>query len=182
MHRPIICFAAPLLLISLTVECRASNVPPALYNKTISLSWTIQMTVKTLDGGTKAYNAPRQRTIYISDKGRLFVRERRLDGSGKMLNVEEREPGNNTNFTGNASSLRFDRNQLVAITGQIDGANITRVSFSPDFSSCSMTWGAGKSRTGRVTWKGSDGNTYELVSATSSGGSCNIQAGNGLAN
>ena len=162
---------------------QAGAVPLALFNKTITLTWNIQMSVKSAGGGgVKTIIAQRERVVYISDKGRLFVRERRGGGRGDLSHVEERAPGNSTNYTGNPSSLRFEGNELVAITGQVNGANIMRASFDQRFSSCSMTWMAGKSPSGQTTWKGSDGATYEIVSATAGAMSCSIKAGNAFAN
>jgi hypothetical protein len=160
---------------------QAGAVPSALLNKTITLTWNIQMSVKTAGGAVKTIVALRERIVYISDKGRLFVRERRGNGRGALNQVEERAPGNSTNYTGNPSSLRFEGNELVAITGQVNGANIMRVSFDQSFSSCSMTWMAGKSLSGQTTWKGSDGATYDIVSATAGAMSCSIKSGNAFA-
>jgi hypothetical protein len=161
---------------------QAGAVPSALYNKTITLTWNIQMSVKNAGGAVKTIVTPRERVVYISDKGRLFVRERRSDGRGALNQIEERAPGNSTNYTGNPSSIRFEGNDLVAITGQVNGANITRASFDQSFSSCSMTWMAGKSPTGQTTWKGTDGASYDILSATAGAMSCSIKSGNAFAN
>jgi hypothetical protein len=161
---------------------QAGAIPSALFNKTITLTWNIQMSVKNAGGAVKTIVAPRERVVYISDKGRLFVRERRPDGRGALNQVEERAPGNSTNYTGNPSSIRFEGNELVAITGQVNGANVMRASFDQSFSSCSMKWMAGKSTSGQTTWKGSDGASYDIVSATAGAMSCSIKSGNAFAN
>jgi hypothetical protein len=159
----------------------AGAVPAELYNKTVTLTWNIQMSVRNVSGAVSTIVAPRERTVYISDKGRLFVRERRPDSRGRLTEIEERAPNNSTNYTGNPSSIRFEGNQLVAITGQVSGANIMRASFDPSFSSCSMTWMAGKNASGHTIWKGSDGASYDILSATAGATSCNIRAGNAFA-
>jgi hypothetical protein len=161
---------------------QAGAVPTELYGKTITLTWNIQMSVKNAGGAVKTIVAPRERVVYISDKGKLFVRERRPDGRGSLNQIEERAPGNSTNYTGNPSSARFEGNELVAITGQVNGANMMRASFDRSFSSCSMTWMAGKSTSGHTTWKGSDGASYDIVSATAGAMSCSIRSGNAFAN
>jgi hypothetical protein len=161
---------------------QAGAVPSALFNKTIALTWNIQMSVKNAGGTVKTFAAPRERVVYISDKGRLFVRERRPDGRGALNQVEERASGNSTNYTGNPSSIRFEGDELVAITGQVNGANMMRASFDQSFSNCSMRWMAGKSASGQTTWKGSDGVSYDIVSATAGAMSCSIKSGNAFAN
>jgi hypothetical protein len=160
---------------------QAGAVPTELRGKSIILAWSIQMSVKNAAGAVKTFNAPRERIVYVSDKGQLFVRERRPDGRGSLSQIEERAPGNSTNYTGNASSIHFEGNVLVAITGQVNGANMMRASFDPGFSSCSMTWMAGKSTSGHTTWKGSDGVSYDIVSATAGGMSCSVRSGNAFA-
>jgi hypothetical protein len=66
--------------IAISVESSlAGAVPAELYNKTVTLTWNIQMSVRNASGAVSTIVAPRERTVYISDKGRLFVRERRPD-------------------------------------------------------------------------------------------------------
>jgi hypothetical protein len=171
-----LCFA-----VSVIDSSQAGGAPPALYNKTVTLSWNILMSARTPDGAVKNISAARERVVYISDKGNLFVRERRGDGRGNLNQVENREPGNTKNYTGNSSAIRFEGNQLVAITGQVSGANLMRATFDSSFSSCTMTWMAGKSGSGHTVWKGSDGVSYDIISATPGTTSCSIRAGNAFA-
>jgi hypothetical protein len=166
----------------LSVQALAGAVPPALLNKTITLTWNIRVSFRKAGGTVSTIDAPRERVVYVSDKGRLFVREKRTVGRGPLDHVEERAPGNSANYTGNASTIHFEGNQLVAITGQVDGANIMRATFDSAFSSCSMEWMSGKSGSGHRLWKGLDGANYEIVSASPGAMSCNIRAGNAFAN
>jgi hypothetical protein len=159
----------------------AGAVPAALYNKTITLSWNIQMSVRNASGAISTFVAQRERVVYVSGQGRLFVRERRQN-HGQLNQVEERAPGNSTNYTGNRSDIRFEGNELVAITGQVSGANMMRATFDSSFSSCTMTWMSGKNSSGHTIWKGSDGATYDIISATAGAMSCNIRDGNAFAN
>jgi hypothetical protein len=182
MKRWMILFCVALCGAAMPVDrSLAGGAPTALYNKTITLSWNILMSARTPDGAVKNISASRERVVYVSDKGNLFVRERRPDGRGNLSQIENREPGNSKNYTGNSSAIRFEGNQLVAITGQVSGANLMRATFDSSFSSCTMTWMSGKSGSGHTIWKGSDGVSYDIVSATAGAMSCTIQAGNAFA-
>jgi hypothetical protein len=182
MKRWIVLFSIALCSTVASVDgSLAGGAPTALYNKTITLSWNILMSVRNAGGAVKNIVAPRERVVYISDKGNLFVRERRPDGHGGLNHLEERAPGNSTNYTGNSSAIRFEGNQLVAITGQVSGANMMRATFDSSFSSCTMTWMSGKNSSGPTIWKGSDGVSYDIVSATAGAMSCSIRAGNAFA-
>src|SRR5450756_704247 len=77
---------------------QAGAVPTELYGKSITLIWNIQMSVKNAGGAVKTIVAPRERVVYISDKGKLFVREKRPDARGTLSQIEERAPGNSTNY------------------------------------------------------------------------------------
>ncbi len=72
---------------------------------------------------------------YVSDKGICLFARRAWTVAKTSNQIEEREPGNTKNYTGNSSAIRFEGNQLVAITGQVSGANLMRATFDSSFSS-----------------------------------------------
>lgn len=146
--------------------------PAQLYNKTISVSFSVSIEGKGSDGST--VNHPRQssRLIYVSSQGRVFSRA--LRSNGRNSETKERGPGE--------GGLQFAGNQLVGTLPFISGASRLTISFDPSFQSCSGQIIQGTESGKPFIWKGLNGVTYTATGKPNvSGVSCSIRDGNALA-
>jgi hypothetical protein len=151
----------------------ALAAPPQLFNKTITISWTEAVRQKATDGHLYNNRVTRQRTVYVSSAGRLFVRSNNRSNGGE-LNIEH-GPRDAT-----VGSLNFQGNLLVGYGVNPGSARQLSVKFDSSFSSCTATVVWGKSGPTQ-TWRGYDGVIYEILSVSVTGSNCSIQEGNAFA-
>jgi hypothetical protein len=143
----------------------AGDAPPQLYSKTITVSYSA-----TMAGGTLAA----QRVIYVSSKGRIFVRRTR---SGGGVSDSKDLPLENYSYSGGRiigyhpfSGERFREGS---------GAQQVTISFDPSFHTCTASLRYGKSSGQPYRIRVPNGKIYSSDSApTVSGISCAIKDGN----
>jgi hypothetical protein len=153
----------------------AVAAPSQLLNKTVITSATISANATADDGTVTRFPRTVQRTIYISSKGRIFVRVSRSVGQRS----ETRERGPET--TG--SAFRFQGNKLVGVLKLPSGASQMVIDFDAGFTSCTMSFLFGRESGQAIRFKGLNGKTYTQQGKFSvSGQSCSIRAGNPFAN
>lgn len=152
----------------------ALAVPAQLYNKTVTVSATISVNAVADDG--TSVNRPRtvQRIIYISTKGRLFVRvERQV---GKRSTSAERGP------EVTSKAFRFEGSKLVGVLKFPSGAAQMVISFDSGFTSCSTSMLFGRENGQGIRFRGLNGKMYTQQGAFNvSGQSCSIRDGNPFA-
>jgi hypothetical protein len=162
----------------------ARAAPPQLYNKTVSIGWSVQSTQRDPGGQEKAVSSNIQYTVYVSSAGRLFERSSRA--VGKRVGSSDSEPGAGQTKMGEARGLRFEGNNLVAnrsyAGGGGSGAMRAVVSFDSSYSSCSVSVTHGKENGGVIKRKGLDGVVREMRTMTVTGTNCSVRAGNAFAN
>jgi len=152
----------------------ALAAPAQLLNKTITVSATISVNAVADDG--TSVNRPRtvQRTIYISSKGRLFVRVERQVGNRSTTN--ERGPEETS------KAFRFDGAKLVGVLKFQSGAAQMVISFDGGFGSCSTSIIFGREGGQGIRFKGLNGKMYTQQGAFNvSGQSYSIREGNPFA-
>ena len=165
-------FAVTMVAATLAVPALAV-VPPQVMNKTITISYTISGENKNAEGQEHSFSAQLSRIIYVSSSGRLFVRWR--TASGKFSRGADVAPGEgHANFS-------FHGDRLVGVIPFKSGARQITVIFDASFSRCTASIIEGHSAGGVIRWIGSDGEMYEIISATTSTPSCSIQSGNAFA-
>jgi hypothetical protein len=136
----------------------AADAPAQLYSKTITVSYSA-----TLGGGTLAA----QRIIYVSSKGRIFVRRTR--GSGGASDSKDVNLGN----------YSYSGGRIIGYQPMGSGAQQTTISFDPSFRTCNASLRYGKSFGQPYRVVVPNGKTYSSDSApTVSGISCAIKDGN----
>ena len=151
----------------------AHAAPKQLYNKTVIITWSESTSQKAPDGRTVTPVIASERRVYVSSAGRLFVSGKRSNPGSGLGNRMERGPGEGAG----EGVLSFQGNQLVG-TGAFHGfARRVVATFDPGFSSCNVTVVYGRSG-GASTWKGFDGQTYEVLSISVPSASCSIRDGN----
>jgi len=165
------------LLVSSSESVHAA--PQQVLNKTISWSYTVQSTLRDLDGKTRSVQAGINYTVYVSSAGRFFERSSRSSG-GKTQGGDQ-GVGATQNGIGEARDIHFEGNKLVSLRGYATGAARTIVSFDSSFSSCTVDLIVGREN-GVIRRKGIDGVTREILSSSMSGQSCSIRQGNAFAN
>jgi hypothetical protein len=164
--------AVTAVVAALAVPASAA-VPPQVMNKTITISYTVSGENKNSEGREHGFSARLSRIIYVSSSGRLFVRCR--TAAGKFSRGADVAPGEgHANFS-------FQGSRLVGIVPFVEGARQVTVTFDASFSSCTASIIEGHSAGGVIRWIGSDGEMYEVISATTSPPSCTIQSGNAFA-
>jgi len=160
----------------------AAGAPPALFNKTISLSWSQSIVQRSDDGRTVTPTVNHRRTIYISSQGRIFTRAVRSINNRQFSGSKTGQlaPGDTRGYAGGAVSVAFQGGELVGTQAHVSGAGQFRASFDSAFTSCKVRLIYGRSG-GNMRWKGLDGRMYEALSSTASGESCSIANGNAFA-
>jgi hypothetical protein len=147
--------------------------PPQLYDKAISVSFSVAVNARAEDGSSAQ---PRQvaRTIYVSSKGRLFTRLSRQAGR----NSQTLERGPETT----AGAFRFQGNNLIGVLKLPSGASQLTITFDPSYSSCSASVAYGRESGRAVKFTGLNGKTYTMEGKPSvSTVSCSIRQGNPFA-
>lgn len=158
---------------ALLLPCMDAQAAPAqLYNKTVSIAFSVSANAVAEDG-TMA-NRPRsvQRTIYISSKGRVFSRAERQAGRG--ADTVERGPEST------AGAFRFEGNRMVGVNANfVGGAAQMVVTFDSGFSSCTASVVFGREAGKAFKFKGLDGKNYTTTGVpTATTPSCSIREGN----
>jgi hypothetical protein len=158
--------------------------PPQLYNKTVSIGWTVQSTLRDPDGKERGNTTNISYVVYVSNAGRLFERTSRSDG--KRSKTGDNAPGANQTKGGEARGLHFEGNNLVVNRGYSgsggSGAMRAVVSFDSSYSSCLVNVTHGKEGGSVIKRKGLDGVVRELLSLNVTGTSCSVREGNAFAN
>ncbi len=161
-----------------TPSLAAGGAPPALYNKTINLSWTYSGVGTRPDGKTGNFTVAVSQTIYISSAGREFARSKFQ--SARRTAGKDIGPGDTTGAQGFARADRFVGNQMIGVTVWASGARQMVVTFDPGYTSCSVSVRVGKEGGAGLRVKRSEG-TYTISSLSTSGATCSIQNGNAFA-
>ncbi|MCS3731707.1 hypothetical protein [Bradyrhizobium betae] len=158
--------------------CSANAAPQQLYGKGIHIQYTVTATIETPRGphsGTSSVD----RTIYVSNTGRLF--ERAVWSTRGARGVSDNSPGATTNKAGEARGMSFRGNELVAHIAYLSGAGRMTIHFDPTFSTCDgeLVFGAepGKAMSRRAI--GGSG-TFQFRSLQPSRITCSVTAGNPL--
>lgn len=166
-------FPALLLLLSAT-PVLADAVPDALKNRTVTIGWTANNTLRAESGNVISRSVQVRRQIYISSAGRTFVRFEA--NSGPMSRTKEFGPGESAG--GRARELRFSGGKLVGSTEFASGAAQLVISFDAGYSGCSVDVTFGRSGGAPIRRRGLNGVMYELLKSEISGRTCGIRDGN----
>jgi hypothetical protein len=152
----------------------ANGVPAQPLNKTIHISYALNVTSKTPDRRVSNNARNVSRTIYISSLGRIFVRRSAAQVGGRASETNDKGPGEST--------MRFQNGTLVGIVPYIQGASQATITFGSGFQSCTVNVLIGKDNGKPLKWKSLDGVTLEALGPmTVSGQSCSIRDGNAFA-
>ena len=152
----------------------ASAAPAQLLNKTVTTSATFSVNAVADDGTNSTMPRTVQRTIYVSSKGRIFMRVSRSAGRGS--DTRERSPEE----TG--QNMRFQGSKLVGVLKFPSGAAQMVVDFDAGFSSCTVNFLFGREGGQAIRFKGLNGKMYTQQGSFSvSGQSCSIREGNPFA-
>lgn len=103
----------------------AGTPPKQLFNKTITVGFAVSAQGQ---GGTLQV----QRKIYVSEKGRIFVRGQRTAGNS-----------GDTNYVG-PGGYQYSNGVIKGVHQMADFANLLTITFDPSFSSCDATLAVGK--------------------------------------
>jgi hypothetical protein len=162
-------------LIAFPCAVKAASVPTALYDKAISVSFSVSSNA-VCDNGRAGVPRHVQRTIYISSKGRIFSETQSRLG-GNVAETVQRSPENRT------MNFRFEGNRLIGVsTHFVSGANQLVVSFDPAFQTCTATMQFGHESGKDFKFRGVGGEMCTVTGApTASTPSCSIRAGNPFA-
>jgi len=167
----------PVLWIAATLLSTASNVlaaPPQLYNKTITVSWTVTPNARGDDGSVLTTPGKQGAIIFISTKGRIFVRGTRE--AGRYAASKDFAPQDAAN------TLHFQGSKLVGARNVEGGANQMVISFDTGYQSCSVSVLFGREGGRAYRWKALDGKMYTQQGPfVVSGQSCSVREGNPFA-
>jgi hypothetical protein len=149
--------------------------PFQLLNKSITVSMSVTIPAKSMDGTLSTRQRSIQRKIYISSQGRLFVKTAMRARRGASDSEAGPDDGGN--------NLHFVGNRLVGTRALISGANQLTISFDPSFQSCTADMVIGTESGKPRVWKTLSGETVTATGkAVVSAVSCSIQEGNVFAN
>ncbi len=171
---------APLILVALFIVplSRAhAAAPQQLYNKTIQINWTAQITEHGADGKTMTPQLSASRTIYVSSAGRLFVRASRTNVRSGQSQGNDLAPGATRTNAGEARGMRFEGNKLIAVVAFPQGAGQMVATFDASYASCNVDVVYGR-EAGGMRRQGVNGVMYTIDSISVSGQSCSIREGN----
>jgi hypothetical protein len=164
----------------------AGGPPPALHNKSISLSWTELRDQKFPDGRSNSRVVAVNRGIYVSSKGRMFQRMSRVMTTNRGRPIAEggisSAPDGSkiraikNNYT---SVYQFKGHTMSSVTPYESGARLITVTFDESFASCRLEVVHGKERGAPgLVLHGIRGGLYMLTSISISGASCSVRDGN----
>jgi hypothetical protein len=167
-----IAVAAAALLASAGASLAAP--PSQLYNKAISISFSVTANAVADDGTTTSRPRQVQRTFYISTKGRIFSRADRQ--VGRYGQTVERAPEQT------AANFRFEGNRMIGVLPLQSGASQLSITFDSGFQSCTAAVIFGRESGKAFKFKGLDGKNYTATGVpTASAPSCSIRDGNPFA-
>jgi hypothetical protein len=153
----------------------AASAPPQLHNKTIRISFSVSIEARAQDGTMTKVPRSVDRVIYVSTKGRVFVRSSRR--AGRYSSEAERGPGVTS------GSFRFSGNRMIGTMRFISGAGQLTVTFNPTFTGCTAEGILGHEAGKAFTFKGLNGKTYTALGRPNiSGQTCSVSDGNPFAN
>jgi hypothetical protein len=152
----------------------AAAAPAQLYNKAISIAFSVTANAVADDGTTTSRPRQVQRTFYISSKGRIFSRaDRQVGRRGETV---ERAPEQT------AGNFRFDGNRMIGVLPFPSGASQLTITFDSGFQSCAANIVFGRESGKAFKFKGLDGKNYTATGVpTASTPSCSIRDGNPFA-
>ena len=161
-------------LVSLAGPADAANVPAALHNKSISISYMTNLNGVS-DRGTTSNPSTTMHTIYISDAGRLFSKREAFRGSSSQTGHGDPEQ--------TARAFRFEGNRLIGTRQQLGGgATQLTISFDQGFQSCTASVQHGRESGKPYQWRGLQGELFTAKELpTTSTPTCSIRAGNAFA-
>lgn len=157
-----------------------AEAPRQLYNKTIQINWTAQVTEHGADGKTVTPQISASRTIYVSSAGRIFIRASRTNTKSGQSKGGDLAPGATTTGAGEATGARFVGNKLIETAAFPQGAGQLIATFDASYSSCSVNLIYGRD-VGGMKRRGINGVMYTVDSISVSGQSCSIRDGNPFA-
>jgi len=160
MTRTISNLCIALTLAATTTHALAASAPPQLYNKTITVSFSL--TSRGAPGSLAV-----QRLIYVSSKGRIFVRgSRSTRAASDSADVA-------------AGAYRYEGGRIIGHYTMADHANQLTITFDPGFQSCnaSLRFGKSSGKSYRTTAPGGMTTVSDTAPAVS-GLSCSIRDGN----
>ncbi|HZP75596.1 MAG TPA: hypothetical protein VFB45_05585 [Pseudolabrys sp.] len=162
--------------------------PPALYNKTISVSYSESKDLRGVDGDTRHRIVHGQIEIFVSSQGRVFRRAARqavgMHGSrSKIVNElgRSRGPDGNEIKTANVrynGELAFNGRSITISTKFESGMRRVTIQFDGGFSSCTaaVTYGKEGGAPGLVH-HGMNGRLYAATNISASTPTCSITSG-----
>ncbi len=167
---------AAVFLTLVALPCWAVDVPPDLFNKTITVSYTVTIPARRSDGRAVPAVRNSSRTIYISNAGRVFARVSRIDGR-RFSETKEAAPGDQAN------SYRFEGGTLVGVMPFSSGAAQMTIAFdSAGGQTCNAKIVMGRDSGKPLRFKGVSGMMYEATGpGTVSNMKCKIRSGNAFA-
>jgi hypothetical protein len=167
----LICFA------SRPVE--AQTAPQQLLGKSIILRWTVNVVNKGEDGQIHSGPIHYERLAYVSEAGRVFVRD--VANTGQATRLRETSPGMNQSRAGYLHEAQFVGTSLVIIVSYVQGASRQTVSFNANYRACTASFVFAKEGGKPFRWLSMpDLQPRELLSSTVSGSTCSITDGNVL--
>lgn len=173
-----ICFSIALLILVSGVAC-AQVAPSGLLNKTITFSFTNNVTLREPEGRTVNRQASISYTDYVSSAGRIFQRSSR--SVGRRSRSADKEPDKARQAGGEVHTNRFEGNKLVIMNSYAEGAVRMVVSFDPAFSTCTVDVMLGKEGGGTIKRRGLDGVIREILTYDVTNKTCTIRDGNPFA-
>lgn len=149
----------------------AAAAPSQLANKTITVSWTATASGTAEDGSPITRPLVVQRVIYVSSKGRVFVRSNR--SAGNIADSSDKGP----EVTG--GTYRVEGGRIVGFSKMQGGAVQIAVTFDSSLQSCSLNVQVGRSSNEPYKTKAPNGKIYTLRGTPSlSAMNCSIRDGN----
>jgi hypothetical protein len=151
----------------------AGGAPAQLYNKSIDVFWGENTSNKKVADGTVVNSSNRlELVVYVSSMGRPFVRF--TSGNNYHSRTGEFGPevaGGHANFNGNTL--------VMAAQNKTGVARQITVNFDANFSGCTASVMSGKTGAS-PTWKGFDGQPYQVLAVNVGSSSCSIKDGNAV--
>ncbi len=168
--------AVSLLSLLLLGPALGENAPSQLMRKSIQLSWTDARVERLESGRRVTMNQTSKVKLYVSDMGRIFSQfNRSVDRGG---GGQSRKDMDISGSSGRTLIFHAEGNTLIADQISTGGARRVTVTFSEDFTTCSINVIHGKS--GARTRHRDLANTQwlELLSIKVTSTSCNVTSGN----
>jgi hypothetical protein len=161
-------------LVIMPLAATAKAAPQQILNKTVVVTFGHHTPAKGTDGSTNTGTRSWTQQIYISEKGRLFVKAVARDGPRAVPDRTMGPEAGNWNFVGD---------KIVGILPAFTGANRITVRFDPSYQSCSASVLVGIEAGGTFKFLGSNGVLYTATGkSVVSNISCSISQGNVFAN